>query len=91
MDYEICPSCGTEFEYQDALRTHEQLRKLWIDAGLTWHSLVIPRPPSWSPQLQLIEAGFDYELPGIPVSVYPNTVNSQGELRFSDFLRAIPA
>ncbi len=57
-DYEICPSCGTEFEYHDARRTHDQLRAEWISSGMAWHSRVIPQPVNWSAMNQLIEAGY---------------------------------
>lgn len=46
-DYEICPSCGTEFEYHDARRSHEALTAIWMSAGMTWHSRVIPKPDNW--------------------------------------------
>src|ERR1700678_4028583 len=42
--FEICPSCGTEFGYDDANRSHEDLRKAWLAAGKTWWSQTI-KPP----------------------------------------------
>jgi hypothetical protein len=57
LDYEICPSCGTEFEYHDARRTHAQLREAWVRAGALWHSLSTPEPYGWNPWLQLVSAG----------------------------------
>jgi hypothetical protein len=68
LDYEICPSCGTEFEYHDARRTHAELRRMWVREGALWHSRVIPKPWRWDPFLQLINAGF-WEL---PPDVVPN-------------------
>lgn len=67
-DYVICPSCGTEFEYHDALRSHEALRQQWVNRLAPWHSSVIPKPVDWNPYFQLISAGlrwavpFDFEL-----------------------------
>ena len=58
IDYEICPSCGTEFEYHDALRTHAELREDWMRRGALWHSRSIPMPYGWNPRVQLLEAGF---------------------------------
>lgn len=43
-DYLICPSCGTQFGYSDANRTHEELRQLWIAHGKRWYSSRIPNP-----------------------------------------------
>jgi len=31
--FEICPSCGTEFGYHDANKSHEELRRRWLAAG----------------------------------------------------------
>jgi hypothetical protein len=57
-DYEICPSCGTEFEYHDAVKTHAELRQEWVRGGALWHSRVVPSPVQWDPWFQLISAGF---------------------------------
>lgn len=54
----ICPSCGTEFGYHDATRSHEQLRQCWLANGACWHSRVVPAPAGWSPPDQLAAAGF---------------------------------
>jgi hypothetical protein len=62
-DCDICPSCGTQFGYSDSGRTHEQLRRLWIQRGTNWHSRAHPVPYGWNPELQLIEAGFGSDLP----------------------------
>ena len=32
--YEICPCCGTEFENDDEIYTHEELRNKWIRSGM---------------------------------------------------------
>jgi hypothetical protein len=52
-DYNICPSCGTEFGLHDVNSSIENLQKLWIDGGLHWYSRVIPQPPNWNPEAQL--------------------------------------
>ncbi len=57
-DYLICPSCGTEFNYHDAVVGHEELRRDWLAAGGLWHSRVIAPPPGWNPFEQLVQAGF---------------------------------
>jgi hypothetical protein len=57
-DYEICPSCGTEFEYHDAVRTHAELRDRWVHQGALWHSRAVPKPYGWNASLQLLNAGF---------------------------------
>lgn len=62
-DFTICPSCSTEFGYDDANRSYEQLRQLWIQHGVQWHSGVVRQPENWNGWEQLIKAGFAYELP----------------------------
>ena len=57
VDSAICASCGTQFGYHDAARTHEELRRQWIDRGCPWSHPRIPQPPFWFPELQLEEAG----------------------------------
>jgi hypothetical protein len=64
-DYEICPSCGTEFEYHDALRTYAELREQWVREGAHWHSRVVAEPAEWNPWNQLVNAGFSQYLPAI--------------------------
>jgi hypothetical protein len=56
-DYEICPCCGTEFGYDDATFTHEELRRRWIAAGAQWFDYTTSPPAHWNPQVQLDEAG----------------------------------
>lgn len=58
--FEICPSCGTQFGYNDHAATavaravrHAALRTAWIDAGMNWHSVAEARPENWDPQSQL--------------------------------------
>lgn len=55
VDYNICPCCGTEFEHDDELRTHEQLRDYWISSGAKW--FFYPPPLFWNPWQQLALAG----------------------------------
>ena len=51
--FEICPSCGTQFGYEDVSRSHEELRQAWIESGCQWWSKNAPRPAGWDPTLQL--------------------------------------
>lgn len=55
----ICPSCGTQFGYDDAIRAHADLRRLWISKGMLWWSKAQASPSGWDParQLQAIEKG----------------------------------
>jgi hypothetical protein len=57
--FEICPSCGTEFGYQDARKSHAELRQRWLQAGATWDSKVEKCPEGWNPLTQLKAAGLD--------------------------------
>jgi|GEM_PF-1428062 len=63
--FTICPSCGTEFGYQDTLRGHDELRADWIAQGPTWHSSVIAAPYKWNGMEQLRRGGLiDYSAVG---------------------------
>lgn len=53
-DFHICPSCGTEFGYDDAGRTHAELRAQWIERGAHWWSRSTPAPVGWDPLVQLV-------------------------------------
>lgn len=60
-DHLICPSCGTQFGYDDVGHSYAELRKMWVASGAEWF---LARPPlAWNPWLQLIMAGFSYDLP----------------------------
>lgn len=48
-DFNICPSCGTEFGYNDAGVTHQELRKQWIASGKKWWSITDDPPAFWKP------------------------------------------
>jgi hypothetical protein len=56
-DYNICPSCGTEFGLTDSGRTFKQLRDEWIQSGAHWHSRVTKIPKDWNPYVQMLNAG----------------------------------
>ena len=52
-DYRICPSCGTEFGYDDAGRTYAELRAAWLRSGAQWWSRSRPAPAEWDPYKQV--------------------------------------
>ena len=52
-DFTICPSCGTEFEYDDVIRNREDLRASWLRSGAKWWSSVDNPPNGWDPYVQL--------------------------------------
>ncbi len=51
--FEICPSCGTEFGYDDFETDHATLRNNWIQSGAKWWNPSTPPPPNWNPYEQL--------------------------------------
>jgi hypothetical protein len=53
VDFHICPSCGTEFGYEDAGRSYAELRAEWLRSGARWWSPVDSKPDGWDPYLQL--------------------------------------
>jgi hypothetical protein len=55
QEYNICPCCGTEFENDDQVRSHAQIRAFWIASGARWF---FRQPPVfWNPWSQLAQAG----------------------------------
>jgi hypothetical protein len=59
--YSICPCCGTEFENDDFLATHEELRRAWVEQGAQWWSKRVHPPVGWSAGRQLDQAGYRVE------------------------------
>ena len=62
FNFNICPCCGTEFDYHDAGRTDADLRQQWMLSGAKWWSPVDPKPDKWNASLQLIRAGHTLSL-----------------------------
>lgn len=56
-DYNICPSCGTEFGLHDANASIIELREAWIKTGPKWASATDHQPPDWDPYAQLALLG----------------------------------
>jgi hypothetical protein len=57
--FEICPSCGFEFGFDDDDQglTYEAARAAWIEAGMQWWSTSRPGPVDWDAAKQLARAG----------------------------------
>lgn len=58
--HEICPSCGTEFGYDDAAKDvslrqakWRSLREKWVSSGMKWFSRYDPIPNGWDPMKQV--------------------------------------
>lgn len=54
--FNICPSCGTEFGYDDSTTKHEDLRRRWVAKGMPWWSKCQEPPEGWDGQRQLQDA-----------------------------------
>ena len=52
-DYNICPSCGTEFGLNDVNSTVPDLREAWIETGPVWWSRTDHQPIGWDAEKQL--------------------------------------
>jgi hypothetical protein len=52
-DNTICPSCGTEFDFDTSFATPDQLRQAWIARGMKWWSTYDLPPDRWNPYAQL--------------------------------------
>src|SRR5258708_32405118 len=57
VNHAICPSCGTEFDYDDISVSHAQLRDFWLGQGAPWFSTAAAPPDNWNPIRQLIRSG----------------------------------
>lgn len=59
QDYNICPSCGVEFGYDDwgadRKERHESLRQNWVERGYKWWAerAGILAPEKWDGKAQL--------------------------------------
>lgn len=71
--FEICPSCGTEFGYDDANKSVETLRQEWLAGGARRWSKEVHLPVDWSGVKQLEESG----LPNHPLR-YGSSAESVG-------------
>jgi rubredoxin len=67
--YDICPSCGVEFGYDDFRQDDtgrqqrwRELRQEWITRGMNWTSTVHPQPQGWNAKEQL--RGIEIEITG---------------------------
>ncbi len=54
--FNICPSCGVEFGYDNSGASFEELRRRWIDGGMLWFSQANKPPRNWDPVQQLKSA-----------------------------------
>jgi len=52
-NFNICPSCGTEFGYHDANVPITTLRAEWLRNGAKWWSATEPEPEGWDPYAQV--------------------------------------
>jgi hypothetical protein len=72
-NYNICPSCGTEFGYDDLSKNHRQLRNYWLARGANWFSGATPPPDfDWNGFVQVALAGLPYDVP-IPSDSFQET------------------
>jgi len=55
-DFNICPSCETEFGYSDSGTHYDELRMAWIEDGAPWRSSVVAKPSNWNGYVQLFKA-----------------------------------
>jgi len=58
--YEICPSCGFEFGYDDHSEgvSHDEFRASWLAAGAEWFD-PDQRPDGWDLRAQLARIGHE--------------------------------
>ena len=74
-DYNICPSCGTEFGLHDVYASLQDLRAAWLQAGPKWWSPTDPVPQDWKPWDQVARV-LPKESQAVGIQkVYMGTVN----------------
>ncbi len=66
-NHSICPSCGTEFGYDDFSVSQRTIRNEWLKAGTPWFSFRTRPPFQWNGFRQVIEAGLEFDVP-LPLS-----------------------
>jgi hypothetical protein len=64
-DGTICPSCGTEFGYDDFVSSRDDLRARWIEAGAEWWDADSAPPPDWDPVRQLLNVDYAVTVPDL--------------------------
>jgi hypothetical protein len=67
-DHTICPSCGTQFGYDDVGHTHRELRNLWLRHGGRWFNTECPqflKQRGWNAWDQLDAALLPYDVPRV--------------------------
>jgi len=65
-DHNVCSCCGTEFGYHDRVRSHQELRMLWVAKGCPWFSNALAPPAGWNADAQMRKAGFADVRPAVP-------------------------
>lgn len=55
-NFNICPSCGTEFGAETSIYTYQELRDNWMQRGAHWASRFYPPPNNWNPWQQMFDA-----------------------------------
>lgn len=77
-DFNICPSCGTEFGLHDVNASIFDLRAAWLSSGLKWWSTTDEKPSKWNPfeQLARLNATLGYALSMGPVFLMEATATN---------------
>ena len=56
LNHDVCPSCGTEFGYDDVAQSHESLRMEWLGNSGPWFDRSVGPPADWDPVAQVMAA-----------------------------------
>lgn len=76
-NFNICPSCGTEFGLNDVNASISDLRAEWIAMGTQWWSRTDPRPPNWNPFEQLARFNCGFVAAGAVYAVVSGSTSDQ--------------
>src|SRR5258708_10202028 len=70
-------ACRTEFGYDDARRTNEELRGAWLRRGASWFSQAVATPAHWNAYTQLQDAGLLHQGQVIAQTIFFQPIWSQ--------------
>jgi hypothetical protein len=84
-DYNICPSCGTEFGLHDANAAISELRSAWLSSGPRWWSATDPQPLDWKP-LEQVKRVMEPISSGLVLNIGAPSVSGSS----MDFIELVP-
>ncbi len=91
-DYNICPSCGTEFGVNDLNASVADLRAAWIATGPKWWSQTDLQPSDWNPfqQLAKVAGNAGLVVTGESVVRIVSSFDTDVDVRSTETFKSLP-